>query len=835
MPSVIPLTIATPADASIIGNKAARLAELIRADYPVPEGYCITTEAFAEWRKAGTVSIDLHKALLGAFQPLSPPVAVRSSSPAEDRAEASFAGQYETVLGVRTAQEFIQAVETCWRSASSENARAYLQDNQETNEIEMAVLVQELVPASVAGVLFTMHPVSQRLDLIVINANFELGDSVVSGRADPDTYVVSKDTGKVVEKKIGTKKIVSRLMDNGVHDVDSDVSIRGKPCLEDRKLQKLAELARKLEAHFDLPMDIEWAFEGDKLHVLQARPITTAIETYYSELLDQWARARGLVLDPDAIWSRGSPLSGLAVSPLYYSEMAAFFSDMFPRVAQLKGETSTNRQSFRYFRGYTYSDVTFASTADPSGTPQPLAFLSKPWRLNLLLGLRYPRSYAVWTNIDSYRKRWSQEWLPAIEAARPNYTMAGTAQVREFIELIEVQRRERSIFAALGVGYASDLLGLLAHLLLRWAPDVPNETIGLLTSGVPESLTHEENIDLGELVNSADGDNFLHDALVTGNYKDLETTEAGRRFLDRVDALRSKRPHRGCSDRDILQPRWGDSRNLLLAHLRSILSLGNRNNSETAHLRAVSRREACEQEVFNRIGRGLLAPIKRRVFSTILRATQRYWIHRDNQRHSFDVYFYELRQAYLALGALLVEESVFSDLELIFFAGKHEIYDYLDGDLSNELLRQRVEWRRSWWLQVKDEDPLPSLKGNLVFEPESEIEIGETDLVGMGGAPGIARGPARLIRSLDQLGLIQEGEIVVTHAIDPAWTPVFGLIGGVISEEGGILSHATVLGREYGLPVIISVARAASILNDGDMVEINGTTGAVRLLDAVQP
>jgi pyruvate,water dikinase len=195
------------------------------------------------------------------------------------------------------------------------------------------------------------------------------------------------------------------------------------------------------------------------------------------------------------------------------------------------------------------------------------------------------------------------------------------------------------------------------------------------------------------------------------------------------------------------------------------------------------------------------------------------------------VYFYELRRAYFALGARLVKDSVLSDQEIIFFAGKHEIYAYLDGDLSSERLRRRVEWRRSWWLRVKDEDPPSFLKGNLPFEPESEIERSGTDVVGMGGAPGIARGPVRLVRSLDQLGLIQQGDIVVTHAIDPAWTPVFGLIGGVISEEGGILSHATVLGREYGLPVIIGVARAASILNDGDTVEINGTTGAVRLLD----
>lgn len=828
MLSIIPLWEATSAQSAVIGNKAASLASLHRAGFRVPKGFCVTTDVHKVWRNNGSLCEELRAELARAFAGLRAPVAVRSSSPAEDRADASFAGQYQTILGVRTEDEFFAALEKCWQSASSKAALAYRKDQGAEADVEMAVLVQELVPATAAGVLFTMHPVTDRVDQVVVNANFGLGESVVSGRAEPDTFILDKSTGKIVESKLGAKRIVSQQTAAGVVEVPTDNERRNVFSLSEDQLRELSGVARRLEATYDMPMDAEWAFERNTLHMLQARPVTTGAEAYYTDLLDQWSRDRKLESDPDAIWGRGSPLSGLPVSPLYYSEMAAFFSDMFPRVAELHGTVPGKRKSFRYYRGFTYSDVTFASVADPSGAIQPIGFFSPAWKSNLRLGLRFPLTLAFWANIDAYYRKWYKEWLPEIEARRPDYTVANPVQIQSFIEFIEKQRRERSIFAALGVAYAGHFLGLLAHLVAKWAPGMPEDTVGVLTSGVPDSLTHDENIDLGRLAGLARRSKAVHDAVLSRRYADLEQCADGRQFLNEVDAFRRNRPHRGCSDRDLLQPRWGDDREILLNQVNAMLSVGQKVDPESAHARTVAKRERREREVLAKVGSGPLGFFRRWIFRRVMRSAQRYWIHRDNQRHSFDRYFYELRGAYRAMGDCLMRSGALSARDRIFFAGKTEIYDHLAGKLDGNRLRTRTDWRQSWWERVKELEPPAFLKGNQPYQPNAAgRKLKDGDLGGMGGAPGIAEGPVRLIRSLAELGSVVEGDILVTHAIDPAWTPVFGIIAGVISEEGGILSHATVLGREYGLPVVIGVAGATSALRNGDRVEVNGTTGIV--------
>lgn len=826
-PWVIPLAETRPAMADRVGNKAAGLAELLGAGFSVPRGFCITVEAFAEWQASGAIGKEARQGILAAFARLRPPVAVRSSSPAEDRADASFAGQYETILGVRTADELLKAVVACWRSATSSSATVYRLEHDTPAEAAMAVLVQELVPASAAGVLFTMHPVSNRVDLVVINSNFGIGDSVVSGRVEPDTFILEKATGRLVEAQRGSKRATSRMGDQGVEDVPTAVDQQEQLSLSEAHLDQLARAAGRLEAHFDRPMDAEWAFEGEALWMLQARPITTGTHAYLTQFLEVWAKERKLDDRPDAVWSQGSPISSLPTSPLYYSEMAAFFSDMFPEVARLHGSETPKRKDFRYLNGFTYMNREFSSTADPAGTVKPLSPLGPAWRSTLRIGFRHPRSLAIWTNIDRYYRNWKERWGPDIEARRPDYSRAGTREIRDFIEFIETQRRERSLYAACAVGYAGDLLGLLLYLLSRWAPGAPEESIGLLTSGVEGSLTHAENLEVWRLADIARRDPDVRAIVEAGRFDALEPMPQAQAFLQAVDAVRARCPHRGCSDRDLYQQRWGDSRTSLLDQVSNMLRLGTSADPAVAHSSAAERRKAVENEIYEQVGRGPLGRLRLAIFRKVLRTTQRYWMHRDNQRHTFDRYFYELRCAYRAMGRRLAAAGALGEPEDIFFVGKAEIYDHLDGRLAADRLKERATLRRQWWKDVARKEPPRFVQGDQPFEVDAPAAEG-ADLIGTGGSPGSVIGPVRLVHSMAELRDVQPGDIVVTQAIDPAWTPVFGIIGGVISEEGGMLSHATVLGREYGLPVVIGTVGATRRLQSGEVVAVNGTTGVIR-------
>lgn len=819
----------TLAGADVIGSKAASLVTLHRAGFRVPRGICVTTTAYRAWREAGGLTDELRRVLLEAYGALQGPLAVRSSSPAEDLADASFAGQYATVLGVCGAERLLQAMETCWRSADSAASSAYRTARAAEQPVEMAVLIQELVPADAAGVMFTMHPVTDRVDRVVINSNFGVGDSVVSGHAEPDTFVLDKRTGVQLEAQAGTKRVYSRPDAEGVREVPLEAARQQRLSLDAGQLAQLVEAARRLEAHYDAPMDCEWAFVGDTLYMLQARPVTTGFPAYHGWLLDEWARDRRLDDDPAGAWVRGSVLSGLRVSPLYYSEMSPFFADMFVRIAALHGAPAIRRKIFHYFRGYTYTDALFSSTADPPGDIQPESPFGPAWKSNLRIALRHPLSLAFWTNIDYYYRKWHGEWWPAVNARRPDAARASPAEIRDFIEFIEVQRRDRSVVAGLAVGYAPNFVGLLAYLLQRWAPDAPRESLGLLTSGLPDSMTHDENVALWQLTQKAERSPAVREALVAERWEGLATVAGGAEFLAAADAFRERHAHRGCSDRDIYQPRWGDDRPLLLRQVKMILGLGPLADPVAAHARTAAKRAAHEREILEQVGRGPLGFARRRVFERVLRTTQRYVMHRDNQRHTFEPYFLELRRAYRAIGDKLAARGVLDHGEDVFFLGKHEIYAHIDGRLADHVLGQRARWRRKWWEQVTCEEPPPRLAGNRPADPVA-ADAGPADLKGSPGAPGVVTGPVRKIASLEELQRVRPGDIVVTYAIDPAWTPVFGIIAGVVSVEGGMLAHAAVLGREYGIPVVLAVRDAVGRLNDGDVIRIDGTAGTVNIV-----
>lgn len=822
---VIDLRDPRASDARTVGAKAASLHRLITMGFDVPSGFCLTASAFAARSESGSLDESLEREIEAACSAVPGPWAVRSSSVDEDQPDASYAGQYLTILGVSNVPGVIAAIRSCWESAQSSNVQAYQGSRDRAAAAPMCVLVQQMVDATSAGVLFSLHPVTERTDQVVVNANFGIGDSVVSGSIEPDTFVVEKATGARVEAVIGSKAKATRLVEGGVALQGLESDLRGRPSLSGPQLARLAEAARRLEEHHDHPIDAEFAFVGDALFLLQARPITAGSEAYYLGFLDDWTKPRGIDLDQDTVWVRGSPLSSLPVSPLYYSEMAPFFWDMYAELARIRGTQAPGRLH-RYFRGYTYTRADLADGSSGNSI-EPLSPFSGQWMRNVVLSLRHPKDYAFWCNLRSYYRLWQNEWWPEIEQSRPRYEHATANDVVAFIEVIEAQRRRRSVHAAIGVAYASDFLGLLSFLMKRWLPEAGPEVVGALTGGLPNSFTHDENVALWRLGQIAARSESLRQAVLAKDPEAIGRCAGGGEFLAAVEDFRRQHPHRGCSDRDLIKPRWGDSQQLLLRHLASIVALGSQDSPEAAHARAEERRQEAERWVCERLRNAPFGWLRSRLFRRVLRATQQYWIQRDNQRHTFDRYFWELRCAYRALGRMLAEQGGLGTADDVFFCAKSELYAAIDGSLPLDRLRRRAEWRRHWWSRLTDADAPVRLRGNAPAA-EGDAHLDPDARWGVGGSPGRASGPVRWISSLDELGQIRKGDILVTDAIDPAWTPVFGIIAGVISIEGGLLSHATILGREYGIPVVIGAARARA-LETGDLVTIDGSTGAVTL------
>jgi phosphoenolpyruvate synthase/pyruvate phosphate dikinase len=272
-------------DRSLVGGKVANLS-LLASRYDVPAGYCVPTTAFigAEALDAGELPAALKERVAGAYGDLSerygalPPVAVRSSAVDEDGGAASFAGQHETYLNIAGADAVIQAVERCWESAHAERALAYRrQQGLSTERIGLAVLVQRLIPADVAAVVFSANPITGNHGEVVINASWGLGESIVGGTVTPDTFVVGKRDHAVRARTIAEKRRMTIAIPGGTREVDVPRLLRTQPSLSDTQISAMAALAASLETTMGWPVDVECAFHGDRLYLLQCRPITTLL------------------------------------------------------------------------------------------------------------------------------------------------------------------------------------------------------------------------------------------------------------------------------------------------------------------------------------------------------------------------------------------------------------------------------------------------------------------------------------------------------------------------------------------------------------------------------
>ncbi len=795
-----------------IGGKAHSLGELVRAGFRVPNGFCLVTDAHRE-SADGRVTDDVRRELLEAFAELqgggAVPTAVRSSATAEDLDDASFAGIYETVLGVNGPDEVVAAVERCWASAHSTRADQYLADRAPTAHVEMAVIVQLLVPAGAAGVLFTAHPVTAELDTAVVSSAWGLGEAVVAALVEPDTWVVRKSPFRVLDERLGHKTAYRAA--SGQAAVPRER--QGAASLSTAELAQLAALALDVERHFHFPQDVEWAVVDGVVHLLQSRPITTLQEAYYDAALHQWARVRGLDPDAGAVWQRGSDLSSLRVSPLYFSEMAAYFADFYADLERRDGRPPPTKQRWLYKRGWVYSNTGYTL----QGRRVPKRLLDREWLPRLWLQLRHPRTQSYWGCAAYYYRRRDDDWLPGIDRHRPDLATASGEEIEAFVEVIEATRRgARSTLAPTGIDHAASLLSLLRMLLRSWAGQTDRGMIAGLTTGLDGLETHDENVAVWAVAQRARRQPELLAAMQQGDYGRLPVLPGGPALLDDVAALQAARPYRGASDRDLAQPRWDDDMTLVLDQVRLFVRGDEQDDPAAAHRRAVARREAAvaraEAAIRERAPRS--AALRLRIFRELLRLTQTYWVFHDNQRHEFDRYFLNLRRAYLAAGSRLAAVGVLDEAADVFFLSKEEVFDALSGALPVSEARTRAVWRRDTWRAQADDDAPDQINGD---EREPAVAAPGATLDGVAGSAGRVTAPARIITAVTRLVDVQPGEILVTTAIDPSWTRVFPIIGGLVTEEGGMLSHATVLAREYGVPAVIGVSGATRRIATGQL------------------
>lgn len=864
-----------------LGGKGARLAHLIAAGLPVPPAFCLTTELFdrfitetgvgprltrASSREAREIVFStelppaLTDAVLAAYHDMgSPRVAVRSSAPGEDSADRSFAGQHDTVLDVGGDAAVIKAIKQCWASVWSERASAYrTKQPGRTGHATIAVVVQEMVNADVSGVLFTIDPVSGREHRIVIEACPGLGEGLVSGRVPSDFFVVDDRTKQVVEEVVRYKPTRCTIVGPGrIGMAKVDPQARNLPCLSHAQLSELIDIAQRLRDDYSSEQDIEWAFVNCRLWLLQARPITTRI----AEAL---GHSPFIERQPDHI-QQGTLWSRLDTGEIFVGQMTPLGLS-FARYHQKNvhgdcgaalglRDTGNYVGYMGYLHGHVYLNVSYSayllSQCPPMRNQRHFTARYANEEVDLE---KYTNPYGTFPRgMEDLKSvlHWLRHMVIEMVRMKRRAEAMTASRLREFdraraIDLSRMDKRELSSelsrylahYYDTHVGYlpyyinAFSAYGILANLCTSWL----GEEGAALQNRIKADMSNLRTVATArEVWNIAKGARanvralqLIRDTPLEGIGDALRADPDGAMFWDEhIEPFLRMNGVRGRQEMELTNPRWVDDPSYLFQMIRLYAKEG-------SSIDAMLDRNATVLNNTDAVLAGL-SPAKRLVIERVL------WLYttlselREVARMAMITPLWTIRRLVYELGRRLVRDGVLANFDEIAYLDVEDVRAYLGGTISAHEVFTREKIQQARLLHAYHKRlPEPPLS----FIGECDIEVATprprviSDVAGLGASPGQVVARARIIEDLVwQADEFEIGEIVVTRYTDASWTPLFAIAGGIVTDVGSMLSHSSIVAREFGIPSVTNTKNATELINTGDLISVDGTTGAVEILE----
>jgi rifampicin phosphotransferase len=823
----------TAADLPEAGGKGANLGELRRAGFPVPDGFLITTAAYALAAEAAGVTGEtpatarvrlaaspvpagIASAVREAYRALgASAVAVRSSATAEDLADASFAGQQDTILSVSGEDAVLDAVRKCWASLWNDRAVAYRQTHEvPARGLRLAVVVQRMVDAQSAGVLFTADPITGRRRRAAIEAVRGLGEQLVSGAVNPDHFIVDSRSGTVLERRGDT--------------------------LSDAQLRDLAALGARIEDHFGRPQDIEWAIDkAGKLWIVQSRDITTLypipptapeneddLRVYFSANVAQGVfdpfTPMGLqtfrLLSSGLSAAIGSPVRDPAAGASLYAESAMrVFIDLTPVLRNPFGRELPGRvMSVMEFR----SKAIFARLLeDPRLRPRGSRSGSRFRTIRAALHTGAPQNaLRAMLRPDTTRKRLLGELDRAIADVRIPGTSAERIDAYEDLILNFPPKYFPRLVGMVIPGVASYAL---ANRLLG-ARARPGELQTVLR-GLPHNPTTEMDLALWNIARAAREDPASREALNARSPAELSAQyRAGALpplLQGEMTSFLERYGHRAIAEIDLGVKRWSEDPAHLLGAIANYLRLGDEATApDVQFARGAREAEAMIKTLVSR----LHGP--RRVVLRFLLGRVRLLGGLREQPKFQIMRVFALGHALIApVGAELADRGLLETADDVFFLTLPELRRAFAG----EDFRETVVERRAVYRREQSRRHIPRVLLSDGTDAETELPAAtDGGIRGTPASPGIARGIARVI--LSPVGArLEPGEVLVAPSTDPGWTPLFLTAGALVMEMGGMMSHGAVVAREYGIPAVVGVPDATGRITTGEHVTVDGSAGTV--------
>ena len=774
-------------------------------------------------------------------------VAVRSSGTAEDLPGHSFAGQYDTYLGISNSNDCLDAVKKCWASLWTLRASEYREKNGFDHlTINMAVIVQSLIAADTSGVMFTVDPVKDSRSSIVIEACFGLGETLVSGKVTPDRFVVSKNRLKLLSSTISQKKVERIINRNSLVEEKIIPDERSSACCLDKKhVVKLAKIARKIETELDSPQDIEWAIHKNKIFLLQSRPITALPPEKSWEDRQIWCCNPAKEVMPDV------------ATPITLSVIDAMLDALFNPLFHLMCMDRGSHPLYGLVAGRVYFN------ANPWGSI--LRNLHVTEKIDLMKGTGSHK--ALQKALEALQNA-SDEDLPDMKFNRLKFYLKIPLILID--SLGHTPEKGRRILAKVGAEnekwprinpssltiqeltkYCREIMNdfneLLSHVLYlfssisailmldmicdKWFPDGRAKS-GKLLGGMGGMVDATAGLDIWRLASAAHSDNHVKGLILSDNDWNtiegkLSQTESGREFLDHWNQFMLRHGHHCRAELELYNKRWSETPDYILKFIRSHMTQMGEVNPVQNFERAAEQRRQLEKQC----RRQLKNPIKRLIFNHILIRAQTGSVFRENVKSEVIKLLTAKRKMLLEIGKRLRDKDVLENEDDVFFLKYEEIDPVVNNNAGFDI-QKVVRTRRAEYDKNRSITPPDVVFGKFdpdTYTPETVDEQAEV-LQGFGVSPGVATGKARVILRADTEEQLLAGEILVAPFTDPGWTPYFVPAAAIVMDEGGIFSHGSIVAREYGLPAVVNVGNATKIIKTGRKIQVDGNLGLVKIL-----
>lgn len=790
-------------------------------------------------------------------------ISVRSSAHDEDSALHSFAGQLSSYLYISDFQYTLKSIKECWASAYSERSLHYRTINKlELKNIRVSVILQEMIDPAVSGVFFTCNPVNGNNEHIFINSVYGVGEGLVSGLLDADTYVLAKSDGSILEKTIveKPKKLIRNIAKQECLEADVEAHLINTDSLSANDIKKLKHMAEKIELFYGRPQDVEWAITNGELYILQARPVTTEtennrgilyiwdnsniVESYggltmpltfgfahyvYHQVYIQFCEV--LLVPQKSIKEMDQYLNNML--GLFYGRVYYNLLNWYKLISILPGYK--NNRSFME----TMMGTNEAIQDEVAERVKPSDFQNGPGAFirHCLTGMKFFYFHLkIQDVVDDFQKEFH---LVYNKFRKIDYSKLSADKVYEHFQKLE------------------------AEILRKWQAPIINDTLCMVHYGTFKKLTNKWLSHLG--------DSFYND-LLAGN-GNLESAEPTKRLItlsgivsknEKLKALILTTPNEHClealnqngqrefydlvldyidrygfrcmSEMKLEQKDLHQEPGLFFVFLKNLINCGQ------TDLHEYERREKEIRHNAEALLEKNISGIKKVIYKWSLNHARKAVMNRENTRFCRTRIYGVVRSMFYAIGEDFTKSNIIDKKEDIFYLTLHELRGAFEGTNSIQNLRAVIEVRRKEYEGYKDIEPAPrfTTRGPVYWhnqhtEKEEVVVFDESTLQpnqmrGTPCSPGEITGIVKVIMGPED-DMVLNGEILVTDRTDPGWIPLYPSVSALLVERGGLLSHSAIVAREMGLPTVVGIKGLTKKLKSGMKVKMNGETGMIEILE----